>query len=175
MRLFIAIDFKEAEDYLTKLQNNIDSPAAQLKPVSTSHITLKFLGKVPLDKVEIIKEKLNQVKFSPFSLTLDKIGVFPNENFIRVIWVSTKESKEIIELQKNIETALEEFKFKKDFKFHSHITLARVKTVDNKEQLMKNLKDLKIEDKTIEVKDFRLVKSTLTQKGPVYEDVALFQ
>jgi RNA 2',3'-cyclic 3'-phosphodiesterase len=174
MRLFTAIDFKEIEDYLIKLQNNIDSPIAQLKKVSVFHLTLKFLGKVSEDKASIIKEKLKQVKFNPFSLTLDKIGVFPNENFIRVIWVSIKQSDEVIQLQKDIESALEEFKLKKDFEFQPHITLARVKTIDNKEEFIKNIKKIKVEEKTIEIKDFKLIKSTLTQKGPVYEDVAVF-
>ncbi|GAI74591.1 unnamed protein product, partial [marine sediment metagenome] len=74
----------------------------------------------------------------------------------------------------NIENTLKEFNFKKDFKFHAHITLARVKYVDDKEKFIKNIKDLKVEEKTIEIKDFRLVKSTLTPKGPVYEDLETY-
>jgi 2'-5' RNA ligase len=174
MRLFIAIDFKEIEDCLIKLQNNIDSSTAQLKKVSAFHLTLKFLGKVSEDKANIIKEKLKEVKFSPFSLTLDKIVVFPNENFIRVIWVSIKQSDGVIQLQKEIESALEEFKLKKDFKFQPHITLARVKAIEDKEKFIKNIKEIEVEEKTIEIKDFKLIKSTLTQKGPVYEDVVVF-
>jgi len=174
MRLFTAIDFKEIEDYLIKLQNNIDSSIAQLKPVSAFHLTLKFLGKVSEDKADIIKEKLKQVKFSPFSLTLDKIGIFPNENFIRVIWVSIKQSDEVMKLQKEIESVLEEFNFKKEFEFQPHITLARAKKIDDKEKFIKNIESIKVEEKKIMINEFKLVKSTLTQKGPVYEDIAVF-
>ncbi len=174
MRLFIAIDVKELKEDLTKLQNNIDDSLAKLKQTETFHLTLKFLGKVSEDKAEEVKNKLKDIKFKPFPLTLDKIGVFPSEDFIRVVWVSVKPTEEVTKLQENIENTLKEFKFKKDFKFHPHITLTRVKYVDDKEKFIKNIKELKVDKKTIEVKDFRLVKSKLTPKGPVYEDIAVF-
>jgi len=174
MRLFIAIDFKELKKTFIKIQNSIDKSLAKLKEASTFHLTLKFLGEVPEEKVEKVKEKLKKVKFKPFSLTTDKIGIFPSENYIRVIWIGVKPQEEVIELQKNIEDSLKEFKFKKDFKFHPHITLARVKFVNDKEKFIKNLKGIKTEEKKIEIKDFRLIKSTLTPKGPVYEDISVF-
>jgi len=174
MRLFIAIDFNELKGEFTELQNKIDISLAMLKPVSTFHLTLKFLGKVSIENAEKVKKKLKNIKFKHFSLTLDKIGVFPSENYIRVIWVGTKDNEDIIKLQEKIELELKEFSFKKDFKFHPHITLARVKSVNNKEEFNKKLKDLRIEEKTIEVNNFKLVKSTLTPKGPVYEDLKEF-
>lgn len=174
MRLFIAIDFNELKDYFIGLQNKIDKSLAKLKEVSTFHLTLKFLGEVPNDKVNLIEEKLREIKFNPFFLTLNKIGVFPNENYIRVIWVDVKPTENVIELQKKIEDFLKEFNFKKDFEFHPHLTLARIKFVKDKEKFVKNLRDIKVDKKTVEVKDFRLVKSTLTPEGPVYENIAVF-
>lgn len=174
MRLFIAIDFNELRDYLAGLQKGIDKSLAKLNETSTFHLTLKFLGKVSEGTAEEVKRKLKEIKFKPFSLTLDKIGVFPTENFVRVIWVGTKQSNEVTELQERIEDSLKEFNFKKDVEFHPHITLARVKLVNDREKLIKALKGIKVEEKTIEVKGFRLVKSTLTPKGPVYEDLEFF-
>lgn len=174
MRLFIAIDFNELNGYFCELQSKMDKSLAKLKEVSAFHLTLKFLGEVPDDKVDLIKEKFMSIKFKPFSLRWDKIGVFPNENYIRVVWVGVEPKEEVVELQKNIEDSLKEFGFKKDFKFHPHITLARVKFVNDKGKFIKNLKDIKVKDKKIEVKDFRLVKSTLKPEGPVYEDIEIF-
>lgn len=174
MRLFIALDFNELKEDLAKLQSNIDESTVKLKKTEIFHLTLKFLGKVSEDKAKEIKKKLKEIKFTPFSLTLDKIGVFPTEEFIRVVWIGTKPQEEITKLQKDIETALKNFNFKKDIEFHPHITLARVKYVDNKEKFIKNIKDLKVEEKTIKIKDFRLVKSKLTPKRPVYEDLETY-
>ncbi len=175
MRLFIAIDFNELKETLLKVQNSIDGSLAKLKEVSTFHLTLKFLGELSDDKAKLIKEKLKEIIFTPFSVTLENIGVFPSENYIRVIWVGVKPKEEVTKLQENIEKALKEFNFKKDSKFHPHITLARVKYVDDKEKFIKNIKNIKVEEKTIEVKDFRLIKSTLTPKGHIYEDLQSFQ
>ena len=54
------------------------------------HLTLKFLGEVQPNTEGNIKEILRTVKFKPFSVNLDSIGVFPNENYIRVVWVGLK-------------------------------------------------------------------------------------
>ena len=175
MRLFIAINFNKLKNDFEEIQNKIDKKLAKLKKTSTFHITLKFLGEVSEDKISLIKERLNKIEFKPFSLILDKIGVFPTENYIRIIWIGVKPQEQVKQLQENIESALKEFDFKKDFKFHPHITLARIKSVNNKEEFIKNIKDIKIEEKTVEIKNFKLVKSTLTQEGPVYEDIAIFQ
>lgn len=173
MRLFIAIDFNGLKEDFTKLQDKIDKPLAKLKETSAFHLTLKFLGEVEDDKIDLVKERLKEVKFNPFSLTLDKIGVFPDENYIKVVWVGVT-GDVVKELQRNVEDSLKEFGFKKDFEFHPHITLARVKFVKDKEGFVKCLKEIKVEEKTIEVKDFRLVKSTLTSEGPVYEDLGVY-
>src|SRR3989338_6277359 len=39
------------------------------------------------DAVNNIKETLSNIKFESFKISLSKIGRFPNENYIRVIWI----------------------------------------------------------------------------------------
>ncbi len=174
MRLFLAIDFNELKDNLVAIQSKIGKSTGNLKEVTKFHLTLKFLGEVSEDNASQIKDILKKVKFNAFNLSVDKIGVFPNENYVRVIWIGVKPDKEVKALQDNVENALKEFNFKKDFQFHPHITLARVKFIKDKEKFIKNLKEIKVEPKTIEIKQFKLIKSTLTPKGPVYEDVEVF-
>jgi 2'-5' RNA ligase len=170
MRLFIAIDFEGLKKDLTKLQD-IDK-FANIKKTDTFHLTLKFLGKVSEENAEEVKQKLKQIKFTPFALTLNKIGTFPSESYIRVVWIDVKPEGNLMVLQKEIEDALPGFK--KDFKFHPHVTLARVKQVTDKEKFIEALKNFKVEEKSIEVKNFKLIKSTLTPKGPIYEDLETY-
>ncbi len=174
MRLFVAIDFCDLKEELIGLQDRIDDSLARLNKTSSFHLTLKFLGKVSEDKAKDVVDRLKEVRFKPFSLSLDKIGVFPKEDYVRVVWVGAKPSEEVIELQNGVEEVLKEFGFKKDFNFHPHITLARVKSVNDRDGFAKNLQSIKVDIGEIEIKDFRLVKSTLTPKGPVYEDVEIF-
>jgi 2'-5' RNA ligase len=173
MRLFIAIEFEDAADYLKQIQEQL--PDAKATFPKQFHLTLKFLGEVEEDKVEEIKNKLSKVKFEPFAAKLGEIGVFPSESFIRVVWVGVEDGEKIIQLQQEIENTLTEFK--QDKRFHPHITLARIKFIEEekKKEFVEALKNIKVGQKESEIKNFKLIKSTLTPESPVYEDLAVFQ
>lgn len=174
MRVFIAVEFNELKNHFIELQNKVNKPSAKLKEVSTFHLTLKFLGEVPETNIEDIKEKLKKIKFGKFELNLDDVGVFPNEDYIRIIWVGVNPKKEIIDLQQKIDSALDG-SFEKDKRFHPHITLARVKFIEDNPSFANSLKDIKADkNKKLMINKFKLIKSTLTPKGPVYEDLETF-
>lgn len=174
MRLFIAIDFDEFREYFISLQDKIPKDS-KLSLTKTYHLTLKFLGDVEDNNIDKIKENLKKIAFKPYSVDLDKIGFFPSENYMRVIWIGIDPKKETIELQDQIERSLKEFKFKKDFEFHPHITLARVKFVKDKINFIETLKKIGIVKKPVKVNNFKLIKSTLTPNGPVYEDLEVYK
>ncbi len=173
MRLFIAIDFNELRDYFIELQQLLPKNA-KLSFTKTFHLTLKFLGEVQPDKVNKTINILKNIKLGHFSAFTDSIGIFPTENYIRVVWAGLKPEDKILELQKNIDESLKSL-FKKEKDFKAHITLARVKYPEDKKQFLEQLRKIKVENKKIEVKDFRLVRSDLTPKGPVYEDLEVFE
>ena len=172
MRLFIAIDFNELKDYFLELQGNLPKNA-KLSFTRTFHITLKFLGEVQPDRVDDIINILKNTKFEAFTVFLDLIGIFPTENYIRVVWVGIKPEEKVLELQKNIDASLIKL-FKKEKDFKAHITIARVKYPEDKKRFLEQLRKIKVESKKFEIKDFRLVKSDLTPEGPVYEDLEIF-
>lgn len=172
MRLFIAIDFNELKDYFFELQKLLPKNA-KLSLTRTFHITLKFLGEVQPDKVENMIDALKKIKFKSFSVVLDSIGIFPSENYIRVVWVGINPEEKVLELQKNIDEALKPM-FKKEKDFKAHITLARVKYLEDKKSFLEQLKNIKVENKKIEIKDFRLIRSTLTPKGAIYDNLEIF-
>ncbi len=172
MRLFIAVDFNELKDYFVELQRHLPKNA-KLSLTKEYHITLKFLGEVQSDETDEIISVLKNIKFEKFDVLLDSVGVFPAENYIRVLWVGIKPEEKILELQKNIDESLSKM-FKKEKDFKSHITLARVKYPEDKKKFLEELSKIKVENKKIEIRDFRMMKSTLTSKGPVYEDLERF-
>lgn len=170
MRTFIATDFGELRDFFVGLQSLLEGNA-KVTLTKTFHLTYKFLGEVPDSQIEKIKAALQNIAFQPFKVTLSHLGVFPSEDYIRVVWVGFEDNNKINELQKAIDNSLT---FPKDKRFHPHITLGRVKFVEDKKAFIDNMKKIHVEKKEFEVKNFKLIKSTLTPEGPVYEDLAIF-
>ena len=176
MRLFIAIEIPEdVKEHLVKIQENIDTAKNKIRLVNKGnmHLTLKFLGEAQPDKAEILNKNLKEIAFKPFSVNLDAIGIFPSEDYIRVVWVGLKPEDQVLELQKNIDENLKKL-FRKEKGFKPHLTIARVKYIEDKKQFIDKLKQIKVDNKKIEVDNFKLVKSTLTPKGPVYEYLEVF-
>jgi 2'-5' RNA ligase len=176
MRLFIAIEIPEdIKNYIAEIQEKIDSMNNKIGFVKKEqiHLTLKFLGEVQLNNLEEIKNILKKINFVKFSASLSNIGVFPDENYMRVIWIGLEPEQNILELQKQIDESLKKL-FKKENNFKAHVTLARVKFINNKEEFIEKLKNINIENKKIDINNFKLIKSTLTPKGPIYEALEVF-
>jgi len=176
MRLFIAIKIpQEIKDNLSVVQEQIRNDTAKIKWVNKEqmHLTLKFLGEVQPNITEKVKKELKKINFEPFSVYLDSIGIFPSEDYIRVIWVGLKPEDTINELRNGIDESLKEF-FPRQKNFNVHLTLGRVKFVKDKDKFIKNLRKIKIENKKINVNGFKLMKSTLSQKGPIYEEISSY-
>ena len=167
MRLFIALEFEEHASYFTSLQQQL--PQARATLPKHFHLTLKFLGEVPDDKLAAIKEKLGAVQFAGFSATLGQLGVFPDEHHIRVVWVGLEDHKHVEQLQQHIDDVLADM-FERDTRFHAHLTLARIKQApEDKKQFVQDLKKIRVEPKQVHITSFKLIKSTLTREGPEYE------
>ena len=173
MRVFVAVDTpKSVVEELKMIQKSLRE--AELKLVKDFHLTLKFLGDVPEPRIEMVKEALKKIKFKPFKTQLTEIGVFPNPNYIKVVWVGISPDN-FISLQKQVDDVFEKLGFKRDKRFHPHLTLARVKFVKDKEGFKKTLREIKVEKWEFEVNEFKLIKSMLTKQGPIYEDLAVFK
>jgi len=177
MRCFIAFEIpEEVKKVFLEAQSQLNKAKAKLNLTRDFHLTLKFLGEVDENKVEEIKKKLNEIRFDSFETSLTDIGVFPGENSIRVVWVGLEDSEgKIKKLQQEIDSKIELLGFKKDTRFHPHLTLARVKFVEDKQGFTKNLKEIKIEKKAFQITEFKLIKSILIPEGPIYEDLAVFR
>lgn len=170
MRLFIAFEIPENLTNLFKQLQKEFSGLGRITFTKEFHCTLKFLGDVPEDKLEEIKSKLNNVKFEQFEVSLDGLGAFPNENHARVLWLGL--NGKVRELQETIEGSLSGI-FEKDKRFHPHITLGRVKILENKNKFKEELKT-NISPEKFMIKEFKLIQSTLTPQGAKYTAVQIY-
>lgn len=176
MRAFIAIDLpEEVKKELKKIQEQLKSEdirAVFVKPEAL-HINLKFLGEITDIQANKIKEAFKKIKFEQFRVKLNSLGVFTPQ-FIRVLWIDIFPKEQLIKLQQQIDNGLEKEGFKREKRFETHITLARIKLVKDREAFIKKLKYAKIKPIEFKINGFSLKKSILTPRGPIYEDIIKF-
>lgn len=172
-RGFIAID-TDVSSKIIQFQNEINKTGASLKLVEPKniHITLKFLGDTEetlIDEIEKIME--NAVKdIDPFNIQLKGTGVFPNNDYIKVVWIGMSKVEQIADIARKIDEPLSKLGFEKERReFSSHLTIARVKNAKNKEKLVRTIENYnEVEFADIKVNSITLKKSELTPKGPIY-------
>ena len=179
VRAFIGIDIDEAvRQKLVAAQEQLQATGAQLKLVEPPniHVTMKFLGEVPEDRVGAIAEALGRAAAGTkqFDIRVKGIGVFPNLRYIRVVWAGVAEGRdEVIGLQQGIDRELGPLGFRSERDFVSHLTIARVKTAKQKERLAAlNNAMTDAEFGVTRAQAVELKQSTLTPKGPIYSTLA---
>jgi len=167
MRVFIAIDLPEnVKKEIKKIQDKLPEFKGKKTEEENLHLTLKFLGEVEEDKVKEVKRRLGEIKIKKFEAGLENLGVF-NPSFIKIVWLHLAGCER---LQEEIDDKLKGL-FKKEKRFMSHLTIARVKNVANKKEFLEKLREIKIPGIRFLVDNFKLKKSTLTAEKPIYEDL----
>lgn len=93
------------------------------------HLTLKFLGATPRERMEAVAAALEAAASAhgAFALTATGIGVFPNPRRPRVIWAGLSGATDALaRLQEEIDRRLEAVGFPREARrFHGHLTLGR--------------------------------------------------
>ena len=97
-RLFIALDLPEriVDDIMATY---MAIPGARWVPEEQLHLTLRFIGDVPGDVDERIRNALRAVTGPSLSLTMKGVGFFPPRKEPRILWVGLSESEELLRLQ----------------------------------------------------------------------------
>jgi 2'-5' RNA ligase len=91
------------------------------------HLTLRFLGDTPIDRIERIEESLASIRVESFILPIEGAGVFPPKGPPRVIWVGVGTGHpHLFQLRQRMDDALLAAGIDFDVRFFQpHITLAR--------------------------------------------------
>ena len=120
------------------------------------------MGEIDEAEVKSVKDSMKKLeKYNEFQVKLQDIGVFPNENYIKIIWIGISDS--------DMEKMARDLGNKR---FTPHITVARVKNAREKRKIVDLIKRYKNRDfGEYKIDKILLKKSTLTPEGPIYEDL----
>jgi 2'-5' RNA ligase len=96
MRAFIAIKLPlEIQTYLVKIQNKLKTtlPKIAWAIPSNLHFSLKFLGNISLEKLNLTQQTITKVikTATPGEIKLETLEVFPGYRGARVIWIGTNQ------------------------------------------------------------------------------------
>ena len=167
------IDQESVRKRLSEMQMQAVQTGADLRLVETEniHMTIRFLGDITLNMADKIHAAMQQVKFKPFPVQLTGIGVFPNLNYPRVLWAGMAQgADQLQDVFNQIEPKLQNLGFPPDRNaFSPHLTIARVRSGRNKQQLADLVtKNVKFDFGTVTAECLRLKRSQLTPNGPIY-------
>ena len=98
-------------------------------------------------------------------MTLKELGVF-SQKFIKIIWVKVSQ----VPLQTLVDNSLNDI-FELENRFMGHITIARVKSLADKDSFLQLINTTKINEVSFMVRNFYLKESILTPDGPIYKDI----
>jgi 2'-5' RNA ligase len=182
-RLFIAVELSDevraALGAVSRaLQRQVPDGLRWVAPEAT-HLTLKFLGETPSERVNAIVEAMRRAAATvpPFDLSLNGVGAFPNGRAPRVVWVDLAEgAEEATKLAGALERALLPLGFPPEGRpFSAHLTLARTRDgmrPDERERLAAALqRRVEVPQAGMRVEAISLMRSELRPEGPRYTRV----
>jgi 2'-5' RNA ligase len=132
VRAFVAIEIpEELRQALGALQADLNAQGFRARWVAPAniHLTLKFLGQVPVGHVGALAACLESAVrgLKGFGLRAGGLGVFPDIRRPRIVWVGLAgATAELAALQGRVEDALAALAFPRESRrFRGHLTLGR--------------------------------------------------
>ena len=173
-RTFIALDMSPdvkaaLEKYVQPLKSQ-RSRVSWVKPQNL-HLTLKFLGDTPADRLDEIAAALQEAASlaAPFSAVVSGSGVFPNDEHPRVLWVGINDkSGTLLKLAQAIDTRMQQLGFAKEKRvFAPHLTIGRTKDT-RIAAIVRALKEKPFAAMPVQFNEIIFMQSELHPAGSIY-------
>lgn len=187
-RLFVAIDFPEShrqplDDLLAIARER--NPQIRWIAANAAHLTLQFIGEVPIETAEILRLAIPAVGKGTGSLTLhiDGAGAFPNLQRPQIVWLGLAgDIANLRRLVRRVETFLLDFEIQpEEREFKPHITLGRARQKLQSPEittLIETMRSAEVKrhlaalEEPFRVDRITLYRSHLSHEGSRYEPLA---
>jgi 2'-5' RNA ligase len=174
VRLFIAVELPhDVKHELCRLQKNFQQKHLVVGTYPKSdamHLTLKFIGGIPQEKVAEIQNKLRGIKFRSLAARLTQLMLFGNPRYPKVLYVDV-DCPGLVELVHMLDDALVEFCAPEEREFKSHLTIVRVKQTLDSEALLALMDEMYVNPIGFTIDHFSLMQSELSGDGPQHATI----
>jgi 2'-5' RNA ligase len=173
LRLFVAIDVPDdVRDVVDHAVGPLRErfPTGRWVPVANQHVTVKFLGSTPPERVPVVLERVTEVasRHAPFTTRAARLGAFPSARRAKVLWVGLDDADgRSAEIAGDLDVALApELAARDDRPFTPHLTIARF---DPAVRLEEDVTELGVESRAFVVDRLTVYRSHLGGGAPRYE------
>lgn len=173
-RTFIAIELPEdlrarIVQHIARLRGQLPAVRASWSREENLHLTLKFLGNVPVANVPKVSDAVERATkaISAFELTLAGCGTFPPHGPPSVLWIGAgSEDSSLRDLHAAIEAELTGLGFPCESRpFQPHLTLARLRHGKGARQLAELHRSLEPAPVKFAVSEIMVFRSELHRQG----------
>jgi len=184
VRVFCAVDLPSATkkrilNHIQRLKALVPAARASWSRESNLHLTLKFIGEIPVERVQNFQMAISRAVdgVPQFPLVIAETGVFRRPHDPKVLWVGiTDQTGDLIRLQSRLETECEQERFPKEARqFHPHLTLARIRHQQGARELARAHMNFGFAAEEILVAELILVRSELGSGGSKYTTISRHQ
>ncbi len=172
MRAFICIDLPEdVKAEITKSSKVLNLEGIRLVGEDQLHITLFFFAEIDDEAVKNVINVLDGLHHEKFKIEIGDFGIFDPKR-PNVIFRNIDDSGKIRGIFDWIKPKISDFVEIEGREFAPHLTVARIKDPDRETAAMVNqaIKNT-VKQLSFECDRITLKQSTLTSRGPVYEDL----
>jgi 2'-5' RNA ligase len=174
-RVFIAIELPTTLrariiSHIDRLRSAIPEARASWAREDNLHLTLKFLGDIPVASIEQLSAaaSIAATKVEPSELIVEGCGSFPPRGQPRVLWIGIDPGAQTpcLHLFQALEDECANAGFARAPRpFHPHLTIARIRKPQGSRQLAAMHQEIGFNRETISVSELVVIRSELLNEG----------
>ena len=173
-RVFVAIELPATLrariiDHIERLRSSIPDARASWIREDNLHLTLKFLGDIPVTKVEQLSSaaSIAAIGIEPFEIVVEDCGAFPPKGQPRVLWIGIDDpSGKLSALNRALEDECANAGFAHESRaFHPHLTIARIRQPHGSRQLAARHQEIGFNREIVGASEISVIRSKLRSEG----------
>jgi 2'-5' RNA ligase len=180
-RVFIAIELSQIvrahlADHIDRLRSAMPEVRASWSREDDLHLTLKFLGDIPVTHVEQLSAaaSIAASKIGPFEMVVEGCRAFPFRGQPRVLWIGIDDpSGKLSKLNRALEDECAHAGFAREPRaFHPHLTIARIRQPNGSRQLAARHKEIGFNREIVGVSEISVIRSELRSEGAKHTTIS---